>query len=361
MPQVQRNRSTDDNLEKRLSICPREEIEQFEIDNCSPYAALSAHSAGRETPRPKDDYRTEYQRDRDRILHCKSFRRLSHKTQVFIAPEGDHYRTRLTHTLEVSQIARSIARTLRLNEDLSEAIALGHDLGHSPFGHAGEAALAEVLVDIAQGYDDVPSDYHHAKQSLRVVEVLEYEGKGLNLTAEVRDGILGHSGTYIPKTLEGQIVRIADRIAYINHDIDDAIRAGVLLEVDLPKEYTSVLGNNSPERITRLVTDLIEQSEGKPKIMMTKDVKSAMHGLRNFMFDNVYESKRSKAEEPKARGVVSALFYHYLENRDDVPIHYYKLAENNHVQAVIDYVSGMTDRFALREYERLFVPLGWSL
>ena len=357
--EVKRNLSPETGEQKRSTLNLREEIESREIATLSPYASLSAYSEGRKHPRPKDRYRTDFQRDRDRIIHSKAFRRLSHKTQVFIAPEGDHYRTRLTHTLEVAQIARAIARTLRLNEDLTEAIALGHDLGHAPFGHAGETALSEVLDSIQEGYDDVPSEYHHARQALRIVDILEYDGKGLNLTRETRDGILGHSGSYYPKTLEGQVVRIADRIAYINHDIDDALRARILFEEDLPEAYCRVLGHTSAERINTLITDLVTQSEGQDRILMTPEVKTAMDGLRAFMFEHVYLMDRSAPDQPQAKHVIESLFFHYLEHFDKVPPEFFARADHNRVQAVIDYVSGMTDRFALSEYERFFVPQSW--
>ena len=360
MFEVERNLSPKIDEQKRSTLCLREEIESREIATLSPYAALSAYSKGRKEPRPKDEYRTDFQRDKDRIIHSKAFRRLSHKTQVFIAPEGDHYRTRMTHTLEVAQIARAIARTLRLNEDLTEAIALGHDLGHTPFGHAGEKALSRALLSIQEGYDNVPIDYHHARQSLRIADVLEYDGKGLNLTHETRDGILGHSGSHYPRTLEGQIVRIADRIAYINHDIDDALRARVLTEDDLPEEHCSVLGHTSAQRINALITDLVEQSQGQNRILMTPAVKHAMDGLRTFMFDNVYLTDLSIPEEPRAKHIVDALFFYYLDNLDQIPRENFTMAKHNQVQAVIDYLSGMTDRFALREYERVFVPQGWQ-
>jgi dGTPase len=357
--EVARNLSPQGDEEQRKTLNLREEIESREIATLSPYAALSAYSKGRVRPRPKDAYRTDFQRDRDRIIHSKAFRRLSHKTQVFIAPEGDHYRTRLTHTLEVAQIARAIARTLRLNEDLTEAIALGHDLGHTPFGHAGEQALTEALEQIADGYDNVPDEYHHARQALRIVDVLEYDGNGLNLTHETRDGILGHSGKHFPRTLEGQIVRIADRIAYINHDIDDALRARVLHEEDLPDEYVTVLGHTSAERINTLITDLVTQSQGQNRILMTPAVKSAMDGLRSFMFTNVYLADRSRPEEPRAKHVIESLFFHYLGNPDEIPREFFVMADHDLVQAVIDYLSGMTDRFALGEYDRIFVPQSW--
>ena len=343
----------------------REDIEQRERDILSPYAALSAETRGRVVVRPLDIYRTEFQRDRDRILHCKSLRRLSHKTQVFLAAEGDHYRTRLTHTLEVAQIARSVARTLRLNEDLTEAIALGHDLGHTPFGHTGETALNNALAIIKTDYHDkypeAPTRYEHVEQSLRLVECLEYDGKGLNLCWETRDGILGHSGDHIPETLEGQIVRISDRIAYINHDIDDALRAGVITEESLPQEFCEVLGDNSPHRITTLVRDLVENSAGRDKIVMSPPVENAMLGLRSWMFHNVYLSQDAKSEEPKALGLIESLFFYYLDHMDDVPFEYRAHSEGCDVRAVIDFVAGMTDRYALKQYEKIFVPKSWRI
>lgn len=346
-------------------LCYREDIEQRERENLSPYAALSAETKGRDVTRPQDPYRTEYQRDRDRILHCKSFRRLSHKTQVFLAAEGDHYRTRLTHTLEVAQIARSIARTLRLNEDLTEAIALGHDLGHTPFGHTGEAALSQALQSLNARYPgrypSAPTHYEHVDQSLRIVEVLEYEGKGLNLCWETRDGIHGHCGSHHPETLEGQIVRVSDRIAYINHDIDDALRAGVISEERLPQEYCDILGNNSPQRITTLVRDIVERSENQTSIQQSPAIEEAMNGLRSWMFDNVYTCKDAKGEEPRAMRLVEELFYYYLENPQEIPEEYKKMSPGDDVQAVIDYVAGMTDRYALRLYEKIFLPKSWRI
>lgn len=333
----------------------------------SPFAAFSDRTRGRERTRPQDPYRTDYQRDRERILHCKSFRRLMHKTQVFIAPEGDHYRTRMTHTLEVAQIARSIARSLGLNEDLTEAIALGHDLGHTPFGHTGESALDACLQRLgadtrtAARYPGAPARYRHAVQSLRVVERLEYGGKGLNLCWETRDGILGHSGQHIPQTLEGQIVRTADRIAYINHDIDDAERAGVLTEEQLPPDACAVLGHTSNERITTLVHDMTESSAGQPEICMSPAIERAMLDLRSFLFHEVYESPRAKADEPKAERLVEELFTWYLEHPAEMPPEYLEQADGEPVQATVDFVAGMTDRYALREYRRIFVPASWSL
>jgi len=272
----------------------------------------------------------------------------------------------MTHTLEVAQISRSIARNCALNEDLTEAIALGHDLGHTPFGHTGEAALSEALDELATGgqFPQAPQHFNHAQQSLREVEELEYEGKGLNLCWETRDGILGHSGDHMPATLEGQIVRTADRIAYINHDIDDALRAGVLLPEDVPTDYCAVLGTNAPERITTLVRDMIESSAGADSITLSKPVEDAMLGLRSYLFENVYLSELAKSQEPKAKQVVKALFMYYVENIDQVPIEYrYKEdgIEVEHVQSCIDFVAGMTDRYALRQFNRLFVPASWHL
>ena len=256
----------------------REELEALECETLNPYASLSRNTRGREREEPPCDIRPAYQRDRDRILHCKSFRRLKHKTQVFLSPVGDHYRTRLTHTLEVAQIARTIAKSLRLNEELAEAIALGHDLGHTPFGHAGEDALNAVCSE----------GFAHYKQSVRVVERLEKDGRGLNLTWEVRDGILNHRTSGNPHTLEGKVVRLSDKIAYINHDIDDAIRAGILTESMLPDEYTDILGHTVRNRLNTLIHSIIKESQGKPEILMAPDVEEAMKNLRAFMFENVY-------------------------------------------------------------------------
>lgn len=342
-----------------MTIITREQYEAEEQRRLQPRAAHSADTRGREIALPPDQYRTEYQRDRDRIIHCKAFRRLSHKTQVFLAPEGDHYRTRLTHTLEVAQIGRSIARALRLNEDLAEAIALGHDLGHTPFGHIGEDALNASLLEIAEDYPDAPGPFHHNLQSLRIVERLEYEGKGLNLTLEVRDGIRNHTGDTLPQTLEGQIVRIADRIAYINHDIDDSIRGGVLSETDLPTGPTEVLGHHHGARITTMVTDMVETSHESDEIRMSEPVWDAMMELRSWLFDHVYLSDRAKAEEPKAFGVVHSLFRYYMEHPDALPAEHRPVDPTRLPQAVTDYVSGMTDRFALRQYESLFMPRNW--
>jgi dGTPase len=337
----------------------RAQAEAAEFERLAPRALKAAESRGRVTPLELDPYRTEFQRDRDRILHCKAFRRLSHKTQVFLAPEGDHYRTRLTHTLEVSQISRSIARALLLNEDLTEAIALGHDLGHTPFGHTGESALDEALDGLGSAWPGAPTHYKHNLQSLRIVEKLEYDGKGLNLTWEVRDGIWGHTGDHMPASLEGQIVRIADRIAYVNHDIDDALRARVLTEAELPAAALEVLGPHHGARITTMVTDLIETSRSGDRIRMSPRVWDAMMALREYLFANVYFSERAKAEEPKAHRVVVMLFDHYLGHPEELPDEFRPAPGEEPVQRVIDYVAGMTDRFAIREFERLFIPKKW--
>lgn len=359
-------------------IMSREVAEAAECERLSPYAAKAAESQGREFPTSADPFRTDFQRDRDRIIHCKAFRRLSHKTQVFLAPEGDHYRTRLTHTLEVAQIARSISRALMLNEDLTEAIALGHDLGHTPFGHTGESALDDALRAVSGRIQGAPTAYDHNEQSLRIVESLEYDGRGLNLTWEVRDGILGHTGDHIPGTLEGQVVRIADRIAYVNHDIDDALRAGVLTRTDLPQGPLEVLGDHHGDRITTMVNDMVQTSAGTDDIRMSPGVWDAMIELRTYLFENVYFSERAKAEEPKAHRVVQKLFTHYLEHPDELPPEFVvahrpvlmggerpdadQLPDDlaaEQVRRVVDYVSGMTDRFAIREFERLFIPKKW--
>ena len=345
----------------QTSIITREAYEADEAERLSPRAALSSASRGRERPTGDDPYRTCYQRDRDRILHCKAFRRLSHKTQVFLAPEGDHYRTRLTHTLEVAQIARSIARALRLNEDLTEAIALGHDLGHTPFGHIGESALDDALKAARLEHPGAPYPFHHNLQSLRIVEALEYEGKGLNLTWEVRDGIRCHTGKRRAATLEGQIVAIADRVAYVNHDIDDAVRGGVITEADLPATPIAVLGHTINERITTMVTSLVETTAVSETVAMSDEVYKAMMDLRSFLFDQVYLSPNAKAEEPKAYNVVRTLFEHYLANPEDLPPDERPARPGDLAQAVTDYVSGMTDRFAIRTYERLMIPSRWRV
>jgi dGTPase len=329
----------------------RERTEQIEREVLSERAVLSAESKGREREEEPDALRTSFQKDRDRIVHSKAFRRLKHKTQVFVAPEGDHYRVRLTHTLEVSQIARTAARALRLNEDLTEAIALGHDLGHTPFGHLGEEALTPFLV----------RPFRHYEQSLRVVDYLENQGRGLNLTWEVRDGIVNHTWSMpLPATLEGQVARFADRIAYVNHDIDDAMRAGLLAPGDLPPEATGVLGATHGARVERLVVDLVEQSENAEEIRLSPPVFEALDRLRDFLFHRVYLRAEARAEQDKAMGLVRALFSYYLEHPETVPEEYRAVPGDLPTQ-IADYIAGMTDRFALRAYEQLFLPQGWLL
>ena len=330
---------------------PREQTEQIERDTLSPGATLSSASRGRARDEPPDPLRACFQRDRDRIVHAKAFRRLKHKTQVFLAPEGDHYRVRLTHTLEVSQIARTAARALRLNEDLAEAIALGHDLGHTPFGHLGEQALTPFL----------GRPFRHSEQSLRVVDYLENEGQGLNLTWEVRDGILHHPWSMPPpSSLEAQIVRFADRIAYINHDVDDAVRAGVLRQDELPSAALDVLGDTHGRRINTLVTDLVTQSEDRPEVRLSPPVFAALDALRDFMFDQVYMREEARGDNEKAVKLIRDLFSHYLEHPDEMPSEYHQ-APGDLPTRVADFIAGMTDRYALRTYERLVLPQGWLI
>ena len=327
----------------------REMTEKRERETLSPYASLSENTRGREIKIPPCDMRTEYQRDRDRILHSKSFRRLKHKTQVFITPEGDHYRTRLTHTLEVSQIARTICRALRLNEDLVEAMALGHDLGHTPFGHAGERALNEVC----------PLGFRHNEQSVRVVEKLEQGG--LNLTYEVRDGIASHTGEAKAATLEGTVLKFADRIAYINHDIDDAIRGGIIEQEAIPAELHRELGDSHGERIDTMIRDLVRSSWEKEEITMSPTVGQAMLSLRAFMFENVYVGSKAKTEEAKAQGVIKALYSYFCSHPEEMPAEYKKLMEEDPVErTVCDYIAGMSDRYALFVYNERFVPRSWD-
>ena len=331
----------------------REEIEQWENRYLSPYASKSMDSKGRDIEEEECDIRPVYQRDRDRILHSNSFRRLKDKTQVFLAPEGDHYRTRLTHTLEVSQNARTIAKALRLNEDLTEAIALGHDIGHTPFGHAGERALARVC----------PEGFEHNVQSVRVVEVLEKRGAGLNLTREVRDGILNHKTKGMPSTLEGRIVRFSDKIAYIHHDMDDAIRGKILCEEDIPKELRNTLGDTTTKRFDCFTHDIIRNSEDKNDICMSDEISQAMTELRQFMFDNVYTNPRVKSEETKAERLVEFLYDHYLHNPEKLPEEYKALMEKRAAsleRAVCDYVSSMSDRYAVAVFNELFLPSSWK-
>ena len=332
----------------------REELENAERQFLSPWASLSSRSAGRDRYEELDDMRPVYQRDRDRILHCKAFRRLKHKTQVFLAPEGDHYRTRLTHTLEVSQIARTIAKSLRLNEDLTEAIALGHDLGHTPFGHAGERVLNRIC----------PEGFRHSVQSVRTVEFLEKNGRGLNLTKEVRDGILNHGTSGRPMTLEGNVVRISDKIAYINHDIDDSIRAGIFREEDIPALYTDVLGHSVRERLNALIRNVIENSRDCPEIRMSEGVFETMMGLRKWLFVNVYQNSAPKAEEGKAEEMIRQLYEHYKAHPEQMPEEYRSFMEDLGQpleRTVCDFIAGMSDQYAIRTFEAVFIPQSWTV
>ncbi|MGF7429655.1 deoxyguanosinetriphosphate triphosphohydrolase [Thermoanaerobacterium thermosaccharolyticum] len=329
----------------------REISEDMEYKILSPYAAHSMETKGRVSEEKKCDIRTDFQRDRDRIIHCKAFRRLSHKTQVFISPEGDHYRTRLTHTLEVAQISKTIARALRLNEDLTEAIALGHDLGHTPFGHSGEQVLNKLLKD----------GFRHNVQSLRVVDVLENNGSGLNLTWEVRDGILNHSTSGSPGTLEGKIVQLSDKIAYVNHDIDDAIRGKILTNDDIPRDLRQILGDTHSKRINTMVRDIIENSMGKNDISMSDDIYEATYSLRDFLFKKVYIGSKAKSEEIKAKKVVEQLFNYFYENVDGMPKEFVELTyKYGKERAVADYIAGMTDKYAIIKYKELFLPSPWE-
>ena len=332
----------------------RQELEYQEHRRLNPLAAFSDQSAGRPVPyEPKEnDVRTCYQRDSDRIVHCKAFRRLMHKTQVFLRPEGDHYRTRMTHTLEVARIGRTITRALALNEDLSEAIALGHDLGHTPFGHAGEGALTDCL----------GKPFCHNEQSLRVVDVLENDGAGLNLTHEVRLGILGHTGAYIPETLEGRVVRWADRIAYVNHDIDDAVRAGILSLDDLPKSVCDVLGRTHSERIDMLVCDMILTSREAGDVVLSPVVDQALKDLRSFMFERVYRNPVAKGEESKAKDMLKRLYEHYYENPHELPEDFQpQMSFEGLARTVCDYIAGMTDNYAVHKFTKIFTPMGWNV
>lgn len=318
--------------------------------NFSKYAFYTSNTRGREKQIIPSDVRTEFQRDRDKITHSQSFRRLMYKTQVFLSPTGDHYRTRMTHTLEVTQIARSIARALRLNEDLTEAIALGHDLGHTPFGHAGEFAMQKCF----------DPDFAHYKQSLRVVEILENDGNGLNLTWEVRDGIVNHTGTNMASTLEGVLVKYADRIAYINHDIDDACRAGILSEEDIPKELRDILGESHSDRINNMVMSVIRESDGNPYIAMEKQIGEATAELRSFLFERVYRNPIAKAEETKAQDVLIFLFEYYVKHPEKLPMLYLKRREIDGIErCACDFISGMTDRYAIEMYTDICIPKVW--
>ncbi len=328
----------------------REIFLKREEQTLSKYAFLSCNTKGREIPTEPCPNRTEFQRDRDRILHSQSFRRLTNKTQVFLAPVGDHYRTRLTHTLEVTQIARIISRALCLNEDLTEAVALGHDLGHTPFGHAGERAMQQCF----------SPDFAHYKQSIRVVEKLEKNGRGLNLTYEVKDGIVNHTGNSVASTLEGVIVKYADRIAYINHDIDDARRAGILTEEDIPMELREVLGYKHSTRINTMVTSVITASLDKNEISMTPEIQDATNKLRAFLFEHVYLNPVAKGEENKAMDMLVGLYEYFVKHPDKMPEMYVHNIEDEGVErCVCDYISGMTDRYAIEIYNDLFIPRMW--
>ena len=332
----------------------REELERQEHRLLNPLAQFSDKSAGRPVAEGEreEDVRTCYQRDIDRIVHSKAFRRLMHKTQVFLRPEGDHYRTRMTHTIEVSRIARTISRALALNEDLTEAIALGHDLGHTPFGHAGEVALTKCL----------GKPFRHNEQSLRVVDVLENDGKGLNLSHEVRLGILGHTGSYIPETLEGQVVRRADQIAYVNHDIDDAIRAGILTNENIPKEISEVLGYTHSQRINTLVCDAIRVSREAGAICLSPQVDEALKNLRAFMFENVYRNPVAKGQESKAQDILSWMFEYYVNHPEALPADFQpQLSFDGMERTVCDYIAGMTDKYAVDKYTEIFIPSGWQV
>ena len=331
----------------------REQQEKREHLILSPYASFSDESRGRDREEEQCPMRTIYQRDRDRIIHCKAFRRLKHKTQVFLAPEGDHYRTRLTHTLEVAQIARRIARALNLNEDLTEAIALGHDLGHTPFGHAGERTLNSLC----------PMGFAHYKQSIRVVELLEKDGQGLNLTWEVRDGIVNHRTSGNPSTLEGKAVRLSDKIAYINHDIDDAIRANIFKEKDIPLQYTDVLGHSTKERLNTMINDIIVNSLGKNDIVMSEPIHRAMTELRKFMFDSLYMNPTAKREEVKADKLITELYRYYVANTDKLPDTYKRFIrefDERPEQVVCDYIAGMSDQYSISKFQEIFVPKAWK-
>lgn len=350
----------------------RKRQEELEHEILSPYACHSNTSRGREIPEPECDIRTCFQRDRDRIIHSKAFRRLNGKTQVFLTPQGDHYRTRMTHTLEVAQIARTIAKALRLNEDLTEAIALGHDLGHTPFGHAGERALNRVC----------SIGFAHHEQSIRVVDLLEdRNGKTMNLTWEVKDGILNHQTEGDPHTLEGRIVRFADKIAYINHDIDDAIRGNIISESDIPKEFTDVLGHSLSERLNTVIHDIVKCSFGEPYVEMTEKVAAAMKGLRSYMFESVYTNPVAKGQEKKAESLIEYMFEYYNEHNMSLPqefidqiregdgktlmeIHLYSDKELEALRtqrAVCDYIAGMTDRYAVAKFNEIMVPESWNV
>ena len=324
--------------------------EKIELNTLSSKAVKSCQSKGRKIYEPECDVRTAFQRDRDRIIHCKAFRRLKHKTQVFLAPESDHYRTRLTHTLEVAQIARTISRALRLNEDLTEAIALGHDLGHTPFGHAGERAL-DVISE---------SGFHHFEQSVRVCERLEKNFKGLNLTAEVLDGILNHTKGDFSKCLEGRVVRVSDKIAYINHDIDDAVRAGIIKETDIDSEICDILGYSKSERINTMVKSVIFNSIDD--IVMDSEIWEQFDKLHNFLFERVYTNPVAKGEESKVAGILTGIYEHIIKNPQKLPLEYAPVVETEGLErAVLDYIAGMTDHYAIEVYKQFYIPKSWAL
>ena len=334
-----------------MDITVREMQEKREHEYLSPYAAFSDQSKGRSIDEPQCDIRTCFERDRDRIIHSKAFRRLNGKTQVFLTPMGDHYRTRMTHTLEVAQIARTIAKALRLNEDLTEAIALGHDLGHTPFGHAGERALNSVC----------PGGFEHHLQSIRVVEFIEKKnGKTMNLSWEVKDGIVNHQTEGHPGTLEGKIVRLSDKIAYVNHDIDDATRGHIIEESDIPKEYTDILGNSLSQRLNTLIHDIVANSENKNDIIMSDEIYGAMQNLRKFMFENVYTNPIAKGQEKKAEKMLIDMFEYYMDHFDLIPEEHRNAPEGKE-RAVCDYIACMTDRYAVSTYNELMVPTGWQV
>ncbi len=332
----------------------RKDLEELEKEYLSEYATLSSESKGRDFYEEEDEYRTIFQRDRDRVIHSKAFRRLKHKTQVFISPEDDHFRTRLTHTLEVAQISRTIARALALNEDLTEAIALAHDLGHTPFGHCGEAALNRIH----------KGGFMHNTQGVRVVEKLErrsgYSYRGLNLSFEVRDGILNHRSGMRPATLEGMVVQLSDKIAYLNHDFDDACRAGILNEDDIPSPIRVVLGSSAIDRLDTMVRDVIVNSSGKDRVSMSGEVATASKGLREFMFKHLYRNSVAKAHDDKADGIIVALYNYFAENPNMMNEVYKEEYKESGIEAVKDYIAGMTDKYVVKEYEKIFIPKGWD-
>jgi dGTPase len=328
--------------------------ERAERESLSDFATLAERTGGRARPEPECEVRTCFQRDTDRIIHSTAFRRLLHKTQVFLRPEGDHYRTRLVHTLEVARIARAITRALRLNEDLAESIAMGHDLGHTPFGHAGERALDQIM--------EPEGGFRHNEQSLRVVDVIEKGGAGLNLTSETRDGIVCHTGDTVASTPEGRVVRLADRIAYVNHDTDDAIRARIISEADIPPELRLVLGENYSKRIDTVIKDIIEVSARRGEIMMSERIAKAFGDFRGFMFDRVYSDPGAKGEERKVFGIIDGLFRHYVDYPEQLPDEYGYIAQaDSPRRAVCDYVAGMTDKYAVDRYGELFIPKPWHM